>query len=200
MKRKHFLAGVALLALTFGASLVPAHAQQAGGRTGGILTNKSDNWIEVKADGEQTPRRLMPRFVAAPRPMPSGLDRAMLARFQTLVVGNRVDLIWTMDDALRVVQITQVTPRGRSGKVTGTVDEAGRGWVDVLPDEDGDPLERYYPAWSEDDDAPDAAVLKQLTALKAGDNVTLEWTYDGVKRATTVTKLAPKQDEQKAEQ
>ena len=198
MKRRLLIKGALALAamLSFGAPNV-LHAQENSGRTGGILTNKGVNWIEVKADGEKTPQKLIPRLIPARRPLPSGLDRAMLAQIQTLVVGNRVNLLWLMDDTLRVVQITQVPPRGRSGKVTGTVDESGRGWVDILPDDEDQPLERYYPQWVGDgeDGELDAEMLKKFATLNEGDHVTVEWTYDERKRATTLTKLAPPKDD-----
>ena len=129
------------------------------------------------------------------------MDKVMLAKFQTLVVGNRVDVLWTQDQALRVVDIAMVPPRARQGSVTGSIDEAGRGWIDVLPDDENELLERYYPAWVDDDNggALDAAMLKTLSSLKAGDRVTVKWSYDERKRAVTVTKLAaePKQEQQR---
>lgn len=201
MKRRTFFRGVAV---AFGMCAVAslssgASAQDGVSRTGGILTAKSDAWIEVKADGEKQARRLIPRFIAARPPLQGGMDKVMLAKFQTLVVGNRVDLLWTQDQALRVVDIAMVPPGGRQGSVTGTIDEAGRGFVDILPDDENEPLERYYPAWVDDDNggALDAAMLKTLSSLKAGDRVTVKWSYDERKRALEVTKLAaePKQEQ-----
>lgn len=201
MKRRTFLTGAvgvfAVFALTVPVRSARAQAQLS--RTGGILTAKGDAWIEVKADGEKQARRLLPRFIAALPPRQGGLDKVMLAQFQTLVVGNRVDLVWTADQSLRVVQIAMVAPRGRQGTVTGTVDEAGRSWVDILPDDENAPLERYFPAWVDDDNGGsfDTDMVKKLSALKAGDHVTVKWSYDTVKRAAELTKLAaePKEKE-----
>jgi hypothetical protein len=195
MKRRTFFRGLAVvLGLCVLASLESgARAQDGVARTGGILTAKGDAWIEVKADGEKQARRLVPRFIAALPPRQGGMDKVMLAKFQTLVVGNRVDLLWTQDQALRVVDIAMVAPRGRQGTVTGTVDDSGRGWIDVLPDDENEPLERYYPAWIDDDNGGslDAAMLKTLSSLKTGDRVAVKWNYDERKRAIEVTKLAP---------
>jgi hypothetical protein len=202
MKRRTFFRNTAIALLFASALAVPrpvsALAQDGVSRASGILTAKGDAWIEVKADGEKRARRLIPRFIAALPPRQGGLDHVMLAKFTELVVGNRVNLLWTVDEALRVVDIAQVAPRGREGKVTGTVDEAGRGFIDVLPDDEDGVLERYYPQWIDDGNggALDAEMLKKLATLKAGDRVTVEWTYDERKRAVEVTKLPAATKEQ----
>ncbi|HEX8550212.1 MAG TPA: hypothetical protein VF681_01525 [Abditibacteriaceae bacterium] len=216
MKRRTLLF-VAASALAFGAFSSDARAQNPqGGRTGGILTNKSDAWIEVKADGEKKPQRLLPRIIAALPQRGGGLDRAMLAQFQQLVVGNRVDLAWVFDEQLRVIEIAHVLPRARKGEVTGIVDETGRGWIDVLPEgeaeegeegeaeaaeagnEDGEeaaasgPLDRYFPRWIETEEGDgelDPTILKQLAKIKAGDRVKLSWEFDERKRVTKIEKL-----------
>ena len=201
MNRRTFVFGIGTVlgACVLLASAPAARAQNSDvARTGGILTNKSDSWIEVKADGEKQARRLLPRFIAALPPRQGGIDKVMLAKFQTLIVGNRVDLLWTQDQALRVVEIAIVPPRGRQGTLTGTIDDSGRGWVDILPDDENAPLERYYPAWIDDDNggALDAEMTKRLAALKTGDRVTVKWTYDERKRAAELTKLAAEPKDQ----
>jgi hypothetical protein len=69
------------------------------GTVTGTLVAKPQNAIEVKADGEEKPRRYVPHWLAG------GFDKKMLATFKDLKVGSRVRLEWEFDERARVVKI-----------------------------------------------------------------------------------------------
>ncbi|HEX8833620.1 MAG TPA: hypothetical protein VF719_05440 [Abditibacteriaceae bacterium] len=192
---KLFLCTALCASLFMGAARAGAQ-QQNEGTAAGILTGKSDAWIEVKADGERQSRRLMPRWIGALPQRGGGLDREMLATFQTLVVGNRVRLLWLQDEQLRVVKIEMVLPRSRSGEATGRIVDKGNNWIDVETGggyEDAEAItERYMPQWvggmPEDGGGLDKEMSAKLAKLSIGDNVELKWVYDERKRVTEITK------------
>lgn len=71
----------------------------------GELTGKGDNYIEVKADGEEKPRRYVPHWRGGAPKDGGGLDKEMLKIFKDLKVGSRVRLQWEFEERARVVKI-----------------------------------------------------------------------------------------------
>jgi hypothetical protein len=80
------------------------------GRTIGVVTGKGDPakreyFIEVKADGDQRPRKYAPRWVGGVPAKGGGFDKAMLKTFAALELGTRVEVDWHFDERLRAVKI-----------------------------------------------------------------------------------------------
>src|SRR5262245_39542145 len=75
------------------------------GTVAGVVTAKGDNWIEVKADGEDKGRRYVPHWRGGAPNAGGGLDKKMLATFKTLKVGSRVRLEWVFEERPRAEKI-----------------------------------------------------------------------------------------------
>jgi hypothetical protein len=77
-------------------------AKKDGKRSGtvvGQVTKKGENFIEVKADGEERARRYVPHWLAG------GFDKKMLKTFRELKIGTRIRLEWEFDERARAVRI-----------------------------------------------------------------------------------------------
>ena len=82
--------------------------------SGGLLTAKGDNFIEVKADGEEKGRRYVPHWVGGAPAQGGGPDKKMLAVFEKLKVGSRIRLVWEFEERPRAVRIEVL--KGPDGK------------------------------------------------------------------------------------
>lgn len=71
----------------------------------GTLSAKGDNWIEVKADGEEKGRRYVPHWRGGAPADGGGPDKKMLARFKELKIGTRVRIEWVFEERARVEKI-----------------------------------------------------------------------------------------------
>ena len=79
--------------------------KKRGGTVVGTLEKKGDNFIEVKADGEEKARRYMPRWVGGAPAAGGGFDKKMLEEIAKLKVGSRVKIEWEFEERPRVVKI-----------------------------------------------------------------------------------------------
>ena len=59
--------------------------EKKSGSVAGVLAAKGDNWIEVKADGEEKARRYMPQWLGANLQQGAGLDKKMLEVIKSLL-------------------------------------------------------------------------------------------------------------------
>ena len=75
------------------------------GTVTGVVTAKMENWIEVKADGEDKGRRYVPHWRGGAPSAGGGPDKKMLATFKTLKVGSRVRLEWAFEERLRAEKV-----------------------------------------------------------------------------------------------
>jgi cyclic lactone autoinducer peptide len=75
------------------------------GRAIGVLTAKSANYIEVKADGEEKRRKYVPRWIGGDPAQGGGLEKDMLKTFQALKIGNRVQIDWLFEERFRAVKV-----------------------------------------------------------------------------------------------
>lgn len=75
------------------------------GKTIGLLTAKSANFIEVKADGEVKGRKYVPRWIGGAPATGGGLDKNMLKTFAALKVGSRLQVDWVFEERLRAVAV-----------------------------------------------------------------------------------------------
>jgi hypothetical protein len=71
----------------------------------GTLTAKGDNFIEVKADGEEKGRRYVPHWRGGAPAAGGGLDKKMLAVFKTLKIGSRVRVEWAYEERYRAEKV-----------------------------------------------------------------------------------------------
>jgi hypothetical protein len=72
------------------------------GTVTGIVMAKGDNWIEVKADGEEKGRRYFPQWRGG---NPGGLDKGMLADIKATPLKSRVRIEWVFDERARVEKL-----------------------------------------------------------------------------------------------
>ena len=106
------LLAVSLLALGV-AGLSAADDKKEGknaeeGRKGtvtGVVTAKGPNWIEVKADGEEKPRRYVPHWTGGAPKDGGGPDKTTVARIKEVPVKSRVRLEWSFQERPRVEKI-----------------------------------------------------------------------------------------------
>src|SRR5262245_21773255 len=82
----------------------PKDAEKKGTVTG-VVTAKGGNWIEVKADGEEKPRRYVPHWRGGAPKDGGGLDKEMVAKLKEVPVKARVRLEWVFEERPRVEKI-----------------------------------------------------------------------------------------------
>lgn len=75
------------------------------GSVTGEVTAKGDNWIEVKADGEEKGRRYVPHWKGGLPKDGGGPDKEMIAKLKAVPVKSRVKLDWEFEERARVVKI-----------------------------------------------------------------------------------------------
>src|SRR5262245_46989847 len=71
----------------------------------GTLSAKGDNWIEIKADGEEKARRYVPHWRGGAPKDGGGPDKKMVAEFKKLKVGSRLRIEWAFEERARVEKI-----------------------------------------------------------------------------------------------
>jgi hypothetical protein len=76
------------------------------GKVTGVVTAKGENWIEVKADGEEKARRYVPHWRGGAPADGGGPDKAMVAEIKKVLVNSRVELEWIFEERPRVEKIT----------------------------------------------------------------------------------------------
>jgi hypothetical protein len=98
----------ALLALSPSGRATAEDKKEEEGRKGtvtGIVTAKSDNWIEVKADGEEKARRYMPNWRGGQPKDGGGFDKEIVAQIKEIPLKSRVRLEWKFQERPRVEKI-----------------------------------------------------------------------------------------------
>lgn len=75
------------------------------GTVTGVVTAKGDNWIEVKADGEEKARRYVPHWKGGLPKDGGGPDKEMVAEIKKVAVESRVKIEWEFEERARVVKI-----------------------------------------------------------------------------------------------
>lgn len=75
------------------------------GTVTGVVTAKGDNWIEVKADGEEKARRYVPHWKGGNPDKGGGPDKEMVAEIKKVAVNSRVKLDWAFEERPRVEKI-----------------------------------------------------------------------------------------------
>ncbi len=110
--------GMAFISIVVLAAGLPAGEKKAGkdekrkGTVVGVLTAKGDNFIEVKADGEEKARKYVPHWVGGKPADGGGYDKAILNQIRELKVGSRIRLEWDFEERPRVVRIELLKAAG----------------------------------------------------------------------------------------
>jgi hypothetical protein len=76
------------------------------GTVTGLVTAKGENWIEVKADGEEKARRYVPHWKGGAPAAGGGPDKEMVAEIKKVPLNSRVELKWVFEERPRVEKLT----------------------------------------------------------------------------------------------
>jgi hypothetical protein len=75
------------------------------GTVTGIVAAKGDNWIEIKADGEEKPRRYTLNWKGGQPKDGGGYDKEIVAQMKEISLKTRVRLEWSFHERPRVDKI-----------------------------------------------------------------------------------------------
>lgn len=75
------------------------------GTVTGIVTAKGDNFLEIKADGEEKARRYVPHWKGGAPAQGGGPDKEMVAKIKETPVNARVRIEWVFEERPRVEKI-----------------------------------------------------------------------------------------------
>ncbi len=197
------------LGLTFGwmcaiataAALQEPKEPKEGQRKGtvvGVVTAKGENWIEVKADGEEKARRYVPHWRGGAPAQGGGPDKAMVAQIRATPVGSRVRLEWEFEERPRVVKLELLHKPGeqpkdkskehslnepqRSGTVTGVIrskKDQGKNVVLEVQAPGEEKARPYFVQFDPKVQGPIPEVLQAVRAAPVGSQVHLEWVATG---------------------
>jgi hypothetical protein len=164
------------------------------GTVTGIVTGKGDNWIEVKADGEEKARRYVPHWRGGLPKDGGGPDKDMVAKIKEVPVKSRVRLEWVFEERPRVEKIEVLKkPDGtdapkdkkdekRSGTIAGEIkskkEEGNNVVLEVLAPGEEKPRS-YFVNFDPKLKAPIPEVLKAVKAAGVGDKVVFDWVATG---------------------
>jgi hypothetical protein len=190
MLSRRFAPALVACALT----LCPAAAQDKKGeepRKGtvtGVVTAKGDNWIEVKADGEEKARRYVPHWRGGAPADGGGLDKEMVGKIKETPVNSRVRLEWSFEERPRVEKIeilkkpTDAASEKRSGTITGEVQSMKEQGNNVVIEVLAPGEEKARPYFVQHDPklkGPIPDVLKAVRGAAVGDRVVFDWEATG---------------------
>lgn len=82
------------------------------GTVTGVVTAKGPNWIEVKADGEEKPRKYVPHWRGGNPDQGGGPDKKMVATIKETPLKSRVRLEWVFEERPRVEKIEVLKKAG----------------------------------------------------------------------------------------
>jgi hypothetical protein len=159
------------------------------GTVTGVVTAKGDNWIEVKADGEEKARRYVPHWRGGAPADGGGPDKDMVAKIKDTPLKSRVKLDWEFEERARVVKIEVLkkpepkkdgdpAKEPRTGTISGEIkamkEQGNNVVIDVLaPGEEK--ARSYFVQWDAKIKGPLPKVLKLVKAAKVGDRVAFDW-------------------------
>lgn len=135
-----------------------------GGKVAGILIDKKDDSITVKADGEEEPVKYL---------VGAKSDKKLTQSLKSIFNASRVQLTYGQDgDSRQLVSIKKQILKS-SGTVTGKVVKVyNEFWVEVKPKKG--PSDAYAPGAN----YKDKAFMEKLKGLKPGDSVTITFYTD----------------------
>ncbi len=153
-----------MLWLPVAASVAAKVAVEEKGKIAGILIEKKENWITVKADGEKEPVKYV---------LGKNADKKLMEAFKTVFNASRVQLTYKkVGDSRELVSINRQILK-KAGTVTGVVVKVyDNFWVEIKP-KDG-PANAFAPGVN----FKDKAFMDSLRSLKPGDSVTITYGTD----------------------
>jgi hypothetical protein len=151
----------------------------------GTLSAKGDNWIEVKADGEEKARKYVPNWVGGAPAQGGGPDKEMVKVIKELKVGSRVRVEWKFEERPRVVKVEVLKPAEgkdtpkktddkegeKKGAVAGTFAAKGDNWIEVKADGE-EKARRYFFHMGGTKELRDA-----IKDTATGSRVRIEWMF-----------------------
>ena len=142
-----------------------SEAAQDDGKVAGILIEKKDNWLTVKADGEEEPVKYL---------VAKDADKKLVEALKKTFNASRVQLTYKKDgDSRQLVSIKKQAVKA-SGTVTGAVVKVhDQFWIELKP-KDG-PADAFAPGATNYNNKEFMAKLK---GLKKGDSVTITFNTD----------------------
>lgn len=164
--------------------------QPRKGTVTGVVTEKGDNWIEVKADGEEKARRYVPHWRGGLPKDGGGPDKDMVAKIKETPVKSRVRLEWVFEERPRVEKIeilkkpdgTDKKDEKRSGTIAGEIkskkEQGNNVVIEVLAPGEEKPRS-YFVNFDPKLKAPIPEVLKTVKAANVGDKVVFDWEATG---------------------
>ncbi len=173
-------AAILLTALSLNSVVRAADKPAAGGKVAGIYFDKKDNYITVKADGEEEPVK----YLIDPA------DKRLAEAFKSIFGAARVQLTYKQDgDDRRLVTIKKQVLKA-TGTVTGiVVGFHNNFWLEVKPK--NGVADAYAPGAN----YKDKQFMDLLKSLQPGDSVTLTFNTDFERhRILSLRKNAEKPD------
>lgn len=156
---------------------------QRGGSVVGTLIAKGDNFVEVKADGEERARRYVPEWKGGLPQDGGGPDKVMVKTIRELKVGSRLRLDWKFEERPRVLKVEvlkvgkgetadhEPAQEGKKGTVAGTLTEKGKGVIAVRADGE-EAARQYYLHFGGTKE-----LLKTIEEAPVGSRVRIEWLF-----------------------
>lgn len=162
------------------------------GAVTGVVTAQADNWIEVKADGEEKARRYH-----CPKKSTDLMKLITAAK-----VDSRIRLEWQFGEVYRITKFEILRKTGtdpdrkpdesRKGTVTGVVAGKGDNWIEVRADGE-EKARRYVPHWKggapNDGGGPDKEMVARLKEIPVGSRVQLGWEFEERPRVVKIDLL-----------
>jgi len=109
MPHRFLAVGLLMLGLTISARAEDKKDEKKDearkGTVTGIVTAKGDNFIEIKADGEEKARRYVPHWRGGAPAQGGGPDKDMVAKIKETPVKARVRIEWVFEERPRVEKI-----------------------------------------------------------------------------------------------
>jgi hypothetical protein len=145
-----------------------AKAKQNAGKVAGILIDKNDKWITVKADGEEEPVKYL---------VDTAADKKLAEAYKAVFNASRVQITYkSVGDERHLVGIQRQIGK-RTGTVTGTVVKVHNDfWVEVKP------KHAVADAYAPGANYNDKQFMALLRGLKPGDSVTIKYFTDFERR------------------
>ena len=150
------------------------------GEIHGILTSKGEAWIEVKDDKGFLHRYLAPWEGKGPA-RGGSFKEEIISKIDSLVVGNRVLLLWYWNGHLRVENVQVILPKWKKSLFEGYVLEIGDKWIDVQNKNEGVPWRFYLPwvgGYPHSGGGYDEKILEPLREHEPTSPIIFEWKYE----------------------
>jgi hypothetical protein len=168
---------LALLAALAGGSALPAQEKTAPKKVSGILVEKGDDWVKVKADGEADAVKY------SIDPSSKKTAAALTMALKGVSTASRVRVTWKGDDERILASINKI-PTTASGMIKGEVLATHDWWIEVKPK--GKVPDGYAVRFPE----KNKAMMDQVKALQKGDIVIIQFGSDRERHVIQTLKVA----------